>query len=407
MKRIISIVLTIAICCGMFAVMATASGKFTDVPDGEWYADAVTWAVDNGITNGTGNNTFTPDGECTRGQIVTFLWRSFRQPYDPHYKDAEFKDVTIPDYFYHPVRWAVTFDITNGVGNNCFAPASSCTREQIVTFLWRSIGSPKASTKVNFTDVRESDYSYEAVQWAVENGVTNGMGENTFCPKDPCTRAQVVTFLYRARDIINAYGQRGVARWFDEKWNTTTIDECEHWACKAFDVIKEPTCTESGIGRYVCISCGKEISPDTIPALGHYWYFDDSLGYDYCLRCGLTWEEFQKSLPESTEPTDPTEPTEPTEPTGCKHNWVETNHPEEGHYEVRLTCDCGAVFQAIGESVNELWGVHVLEERSKATNATEVAAIVSQHCGSSSYEVWVVDRAAYTTAVCSICGATK
>ena len=389
MKRIISIVLVLAICCGMFAVMATASGKFTDVPDGEWYTEAVTWAVDNEITNGTGNDTFTPDGVCTRAQIVTFLWRSFDRPYG-NYKNIEFTFDDVPNSFYYPaVKWAITFDITNGVGEKRFAPEAFCTRAQIVTFLWRAVGCPKAAAKVNFTDVRESDYFYEAVQWAVENGVTNGMGKNTFCPEEPCTRAQVVTFLYRAKEIISSYK-------VDAPWVDYTPEECPH--SDIDEVYDDFKCTEDSILNYVCRYCGEVIRSEVVPATGHAWVTDDNGNYDSCMKCGMTWEEYQNST------TEPTDPAEPTEPTGCKHNWVETNHPEEGHYELHVTCDCGAVFQAVGVAADEMWKTHALEEESKATNATELAAIVSQHCGSSSYEVRVVDRAAYTTTVCSICG---
>ena len=168
----------------------------TDVPAGEWYADAVGWALAENITFGTSNTTFSPNANCTRGQIVTFLWRAAGSPFPEEY-DIPFTDVDEDSYCYLAVAWAVENGITVGTSATTFSPNDGCTRAQIVTFLWRAAGKPDpVSTTVSFTDVSES-YYYPAVLWAVENGVTVGTSATTFSPDAICTRAQSVTFLYR------------------------------------------------------------------------------------------------------------------------------------------------------------------------------------------------------------------
>ncbi|MBR4661866.1 MAG: S-layer homology domain-containing protein [Clostridia bacterium] len=173
---------------------------FTDVPGEAYYAAPVAWAVANNITNGTSATTFSPEEGCTRGQVVTFLWRAAGCP-EPAGSKNPFRDVKADDYFYKAVLWAVENEITNGTSAKTFSPEETCTRGQIVTFLWRASGSPSAGSASNpFKDVKAADYFRDAVLWAVAKGVTLGTDKTHFSPEDTCTRGQVVTFLYRAKN---------------------------------------------------------------------------------------------------------------------------------------------------------------------------------------------------------------
>ena len=180
------------------AEFAAPHQAFVDVPEDAYYADAVDWAVGNGITNGVADGIFAPDASCTRAQAVTFLWRAAGAPVAD--ADCGFADVDSSDYYYDAVVWAVTNGITNGVGDGLFAPDEVCTRAQIVTFLYRMAGSPKTDGTV-FGDVAADSYYASAVSWAVSGGVTNGVGNDSFAPDNICTRAQIVTLLYRYAGI--------------------------------------------------------------------------------------------------------------------------------------------------------------------------------------------------------------
>lgn len=174
----------------------TGSG-FVDVPAGSWYAQPVQWAVAQGITSGVDANHFGPAASCTRAQVVTFLWAAAGRP-EPASNENPFVDVTVNDYFYKAVLWAKEQGITSGLDDTHFGSTSVCTRAQVVTFLWKAMGGTESQTEVTFTDVQPGDYFYKAVAWAVENGVSSGMGDGTFGSNSQCTRAQVVTFLYAA-----------------------------------------------------------------------------------------------------------------------------------------------------------------------------------------------------------------
>ena len=172
---------------------------FTDVPEGAYYYDPVYWAVANGVTDGTSEMEFSPGRTVTRGEMVTFLWRAAGSP-EPAATVNPFTDVGVDDYYYTAVLWAVENGITDGVSATEFDPDGQCTRAQMVTFLWRAAGEPDpAATSNPFTDVDGEEYYYEAVLWAVANGVTDGTSDTTFDPALSCTRAQAVTFLYRAQ----------------------------------------------------------------------------------------------------------------------------------------------------------------------------------------------------------------
>ena len=182
----------------MIQVYAATRGLFQDVDLDAYYAIPVQWARDKGITTGTTNVDFSPEADCTRGQVVTFLWRAAGSP-DPKSTRNPFADVNSSDYFYKAVLWAVEKGITNGTSSTTFSPNQPCTRGQIATFLWRYKGSPKMTGSNPFTDVSAGEYYYDAVLWAVNEGITNGDGSaNIFNPNRTCTRAMIVTFLYRS-----------------------------------------------------------------------------------------------------------------------------------------------------------------------------------------------------------------
>ena len=173
-----------------------AMNIFEDVPEDSYYAEAVDWAVANGVTNGVDSTHFSPDSVCTRAQAVTFLWRAAGCP-KPESTDMPFTDVPVGSYYYDAVLWAVENGIANGTGGSEFAPDATCTRAHIVTFLWRSESSPAVEGDETFIDVPSDAYYYDAVLWAVSEKVTNGTGNGSFSPDADCTRAQIVTFLWR------------------------------------------------------------------------------------------------------------------------------------------------------------------------------------------------------------------
>lgn len=204
MKRTLSIVLALILLMGCMAGAVSAAGtSFTDVKEGDYFHDPVQWAVENGITSGIGDNRFGPSNPCTRAQVVTFLWRAAGSP-NPNSSANPFADVSTGDYFYTPVLWAVENGITAGVSANSFGPSQTCTRGQIVTFLWKFKNAPTPNnTSVQFSDVDVSAYYAKPVAWAVENGVTAGVGDGKFGPNQTCTRGQVMTFLYKAKDVAS------------------------------------------------------------------------------------------------------------------------------------------------------------------------------------------------------------
>ena len=170
---------------------------FTDVAEGAYYADAVAWAIQNKVTSGVSATTFAPNASCTRGQMVTFLWKAAGSP-EPKSLTTAFTDVKSGAYYEKAVAWAVENKVTTGTSATTFSPDATVTRGQSVTFLWKANNSPAAASASAFTDVAAGAYYAPAVAWAVEKGVTSGMSATTFAPNSDCTRAQIVTFLYRA-----------------------------------------------------------------------------------------------------------------------------------------------------------------------------------------------------------------
>lgn len=188
------LVSSIAVCVGSYA--DNGMNRFNDVPESAWYGDVVEWAVEEGVADGTGNGTFSPDDVCTRAQIITFIWRMAGAP-EPFEKYAEiFYDLAPDAYYYHAMLWANEEGLVSGTSANTLSPDEYCTRAQAVTMLWRYCGSDDSYTTY-FIDVPESAYYYKAVAWASNRYVADGMTLLEFSPDGTCTRAQIVTMLYR------------------------------------------------------------------------------------------------------------------------------------------------------------------------------------------------------------------
>ena len=262
----------------------SAEADFADVDDDDYYHDAVLWAVEQGITSGTGENTFSPGAACTRAQVVTFLWRAAGSP-EPSGGENPFSDVAENAYYRKAVLWAVEQGITSGTGENTFSPGAVCTRGQIVTFLWRYAGSPEPEGAADFADVSGSAYYARAVAWAVEQGVTSGVGNGRFGPGQVCTRAQVVTFLWRASDSPAA-GE--------------VVNHIHSWQ----EEVIAPLCAGCGYTRRICSDCGVYtlVSGSFTEPLGHEYEThvveptEEDTGYTehLCTRCGNSRMEFDQ-----------------------------------------------------------------------------------------------------------------
>lgn len=184
-----------SVCYEIPDIIVKQNNPFNDVQEGRFFYDPVLWAVKNNITTGTSPVTFSPDDPCTRAQVVTFIWRAINRP--EAFNKSTFVDLREGAYYLDAVDWAVENKITTGTSPNTFSPDEACTRAQIVTFLWRVAGCPKPSKESAFEDLREGAYYLDAVSWAVEEGITIGTSPTKFSPDEKCSRAQVVTFLYR------------------------------------------------------------------------------------------------------------------------------------------------------------------------------------------------------------------
>ena len=177
---------------------APVENPFVDIDESKYYAQYVMWAVENGIASGIKAHKFYPDEDCTRGQIVTFLWRAAGSP-EPAATETPFNDVLQNSYYYKAILWAMENGIASGTGRGTFSPEDSCTRGQALLFLWRANGSPAPQSTDNpFKDLDENTYYYSAVLWAAEQGISSGVGRGKFAADDACTRGQAVAFLYRA-----------------------------------------------------------------------------------------------------------------------------------------------------------------------------------------------------------------
>ena len=183
----------VSLCPAVFA----AESPFIDVTITDWYYSSVLWAKENGITGGKTADTFAPNEGCTRAQVVTFLWAANGKP-ELLAAESPFTDVSPDDWYYKPVIWAVKQGITKGISDTEFGPEQTCTRAQIVTFLYAAKGRPAVTGSSSFSDVADSDWYAKPVIWALQKNITSGIGDGRFGPDDTCTRAQVVTFLSKA-----------------------------------------------------------------------------------------------------------------------------------------------------------------------------------------------------------------
>ena len=173
---------------------------FEDISEDAFYFKGVLWASNTGVTQGVDATHFSPGDTCTRAQVVTFLWRAAGEPV-PESMDNPFVDVKAGKFYYKAVLWAAQQGITSGIDATHFAPDQSCTRAQVVTFLYRAKGEPQSTRPAGFADVPSNRYYYDAVNWAYEQKITSGVTTSKFAPDLPCTRGQIVTFLYRAKDL--------------------------------------------------------------------------------------------------------------------------------------------------------------------------------------------------------------
>ena len=182
---------------GTAVMILVQTASFEDVPVDSFYAEAVEWAVAEGITNGVTANTFVPARDVTRAEVVTFLWRANGEPVVE--SDKSFPDVSKGDFFYNAVIWAAEEGITTGKDNGLFDPYATCTRAEALTFLWRAAGQPESNVTENFDDVNDSDFFAPAVKWAVENKITDGIDADSFGSYNVCNRAHIITFLFRSK----------------------------------------------------------------------------------------------------------------------------------------------------------------------------------------------------------------
>lgn len=194
-RRIVPFLLTIVLLTTVFSTYSIAA-SFTDVNKDAYYYDAVEWGAKTGIALGTAPEIFSPDQPCTRAQILTFIWRAIGEP-KPSNTNCPFVDVQRGSYYEQAVLWAVEFKITSGVSISKFAPDQVCTRAQAVTFLWRACGAPPSKLLNSFSDVSEEAYFFRSVVWASTESITNGTNNTLFSPDQICTRGQIITFLYR------------------------------------------------------------------------------------------------------------------------------------------------------------------------------------------------------------------
>ena len=176
------------------------TNPFTDVADTDWFCKSVLWAVENGITGGISPTAFGPNINCTRAQVVTFLYAAAGKPAVTAISEP-FDDVSESDWFYKPVLWAVENGITGGISPTTFGPNQECTRAQVVTFLYAAAGKPAVTAESDFDDVADTDWFAKPIIWARANDITGGISPTAFGPNNICTRAQVVTFLYKADQI--------------------------------------------------------------------------------------------------------------------------------------------------------------------------------------------------------------
>ena len=268
MKRFLSFALMLTMLLQFLPVVSGAASPFVDVAPDAYYASAVEWAVEKGITSGTSATTFSPMMVCDRSQAVTFLWRAMGSP-DPTTTEMFFTDVKSNAYYYKAVLWAVEKGITSGTGGGKFSPLMKCDRSQIVTLLWRTMGSPEITADNPFSDVPSNAYYLKPVLWAVEKGITSGTGGGKFSPLMSCDRSQIVTFLYRCfKEEAPLPHEHSFGEWEIETPATCNAEGKEIRKCSGCDETESraiPKVTEHSYGEWeietpaTCNAEGKEI----------------------------------------------------------------------------------------------------------------------------------------------------
>lgn len=191
-KKALGAIISLAMTFSIFAVPSYAVGTFEDVPDGEYYVDAVQWGVQNNIVAGTGDNKFSPNATCTKAQIIAFIWRAYGCPEVD--LDSTFTDLDGSEYYFKAALWGVSNGI--GVGDKEFNGDTPCSRNSAMLYLWKAAGEPTATTKATYNDIQHTN-NIDGISWAVEKGITSGTSSTTFSPDNICTRAQIISFLYR------------------------------------------------------------------------------------------------------------------------------------------------------------------------------------------------------------------
>ena len=280
-----------------FGITTYADTSFSDVKPGSYYEGAVQWAVENNITGGTSETTFSPKKVCTRAQIVTFLWKAAGSP-QPGNMECSFTDVPEGSYFYLPVLWAVEVGVTGGTSDTTFSPKAPCTRAQIVTFLWKYMGAPETGAEMSSLSDVKTTYYTQAVYWAVLNGITSGTSKTLFSPKKTCTRAEAMVFLYKVSAVNEATCTAAKTTCYgcmicDEAFSKTEGSPLGHDFTVADS--SPPTCTEAGTTKYRCQRGGcQETYAETSPPMGHNYEIVESVkatptsdGYNVlqCTRC--------------------------------------------------------------------------------------------------------------------------
>lgn len=354
MKRIFAVLLAVVLAVSTMSVTAyAAENPFVDVKPSAYYYDSVMWAVENGITSGVSADRFAPNDFCTRGQFVTFLWKTMGSP-EPNSLTNPFSDVKTTDYFYKAVLWAAEQGIASGSGNGAFKPRDICTRAQAVTFLFKAQGGYAISGSCGFTDVKESSYYYNAVIWAAANGITQGVSATEFGPNRNCTRGQLVIFLYKFCHIVPPV--------HPHNFTVTVV---------------APTCTRNGYTEHTCMLCGGSYKDNYVDALGHDYTETvvppTCVEYGYteytCTRCGRSYidnyvasghDYTETIVPPACEESGYTEHTctlcgdtfrdNYTDPTGHINlevrNRIEATTASEGYTGDVYCRDCGALVAA-------------------------------------------------------------
>ena len=384
LSRGLAWVLCAVLLLGLFSANAAEDApgfRFDDVADeGAYYFAPVYWAYghDPQITVGVNDQSFMPDAPCTRAQVVTFLWRAESKPATEQAENP-FSDVEEAAYYYDAVLWAVENGVTTGVSADLFRPEQTCTRGQIVTFLWRNAGQPEPSAvETAFTDVDEGACYAKAVAWALENGITTGASETSFRPEQICTRGQIVTFLYRASQLrddpvpvhVHAYQKEIVAPTCTEGGYTVytcacgdsyEADRTEALGHDYASVVAAPTCTQKGSTTFTCSRCGDSYVGDEKDALGHDYKAEVTAptctegGYTVytCVRCGDS---------HAGDETD-----------ALGHDWGEgvvTKQPTETETGVR-TYTCVRCGEKRTEPIPTLTHVHVYQAVATVPTCTE------------------------------------